>query len=134
MIRIVLYSPSPPWVTPSVHMEFDRISNVYVRRNNAGIRDVFLDEVQPRDLDLGLVTARARALQAHHSDEDDCRAVAEAEVAGAVWFLSFDTDLLARLAPHTTLALMKPSEYWPTLGIPRGAEPGAPNPLASKSW
>jgi hypothetical protein len=138
MLRIALYPASPPRIPPSVHMEFDRIKDVYVRRNNAGIRDALLPEIQPRDLDLMYVAARTLALRAHHFDEDDCRAVAEAEAAGAMEFLSFDGNLRKRLAPHARLDLMTPSAYWPTLGIPRGAAPARvphhSNPLAFQSW
>jgi len=138
VLRIALYAPSALWITPSVHTEFEHIKATDVWRSNAGIRDSFLHEVQPRDLDLKRVTARTRELRTYHPDEDDCRAIAEAEEADAVRFLSFDHRLRKRLARHTSLDLVTPRAYWPTLGIPRGAEPrispAPPNPLASQTW
>ena len=59
-LRIVLHTPSILCVTPSVHAEFERIGDPGRWRENAGMRDVFIREVQPRDLDSGL-WKRARA-------------------------------------------------------------------------
>lgn len=81
---------------------------------------------------------RVVALQGFHSDEGDCRIVAESEVIGASALLSFDHRLRRRLAPHTALQLLTPSDYWERLEIPRGTPPRwspAPNnPMGKMNW
>ena len=137
-LRIVLHTPSILCVTPSVHAEFERIGDPGRWRENAGIRDVFIREVQPRDLDSGFAKTRTRVLQAHHADPDDCRVVAEAEAARVWRFITFDTLLVQHLTSHTTLILTHPSVYWRELRVPHGANPRlspAPsNPLSTQLW
>jgi hypothetical protein len=137
-LRIVLHTPSILCVTPSVYAEFERIGDPGRWRENAGIRDVFIREVQPRDLDSGVAETRTRVLQAHHADPDDCRVVAEAEAARVWRFITFDTLLVQHLTSHTTLMLTQPSVYWRELRVPQGANPRlspAPsNPLSTQSW
>ena len=137
-LRILLYTPTRLLITPSVHIELERIKRPDVLRENAGARDVFLQEIQARDLNEVEVAARAMTLLVHHNKPADCRAVAEAEAAGAADFITFDGDLRKHLSPHTFLTIWTTSEYWQHLAVPRDADPvwvPAPsNPLAPQSW
>jgi hypothetical protein len=73
-----------------------------------------------------------------HSDEEDCRIVAEAELLEASWLVMFDKKLRRRLDRNARVALRYPSELWNELGIPRGTkplfEPHPENPLIGESF
>jgi hypothetical protein len=137
-LRIVLHTPSILCVTPSVYAELERIRDPGLWRDKEGMRDVFIREVQPRDMNAELVEGRTRALQALHSDPDDCRVVAEAEAARVSRFITFDRHLVKYLTWHSILMPTQPSAYWRDLRVPQGANPRlspAPsNPLSTQSW
>lgn len=124
---------------PTVRRQVARIADTDLRALHQGFELIHLDE--PR-LDEATVAIRARELEQYHKggpgEEEDCRIVAEAELAGADALLSFDEDLRKRLGPHARLRLLAPSEYWTALGITQGTrppkEPDRSHPLYSSAW
>jgi hypothetical protein len=70
-------------------------------------------------------------------DINDCRVVAETEFAGLEVLLSSDRRL-RRLQPFTTIKILRPSEFWRSLGITRKPEtflaPASENPNYGKAW
>jgi len=89
-------------------------------------------------LDASLISQRVSDLRVIHRDPEDCRVVAESEIAGACVLLSFDHRLRSRLASRTSLQLLKPSDCWERLGVIRGTAPrwipATSNPIGSKTW
>lgn len=129
----------PIVVLPTVKRQVARIPDADFRTLHQGFLMVHTEEPQ---LDEASIASRARKLGQHHKgdqgEEEDCRVVAEAELAAVDALLSFDMDLRRRLGPHARLPLLAPSEYWPVLGIPRGTrppkEPDSLHPLYPETW
>ena len=74
-----------------------------------------------------------------HSRENDCRILAEAKDLDLDVLLSYDRNFVKRLSGvEKAVTLIRPSDYWVSLGIPRGATPETvpanSNPLAAESW
>lgn len=126
------------WITPTVQVEAEAITDPELRCANEGMRAVFLREIPARELDAAWVEARTAELGQHHSGAKDCRIVAEAEAARVGHLLTFDTCLRRRLAPHSTIPIMTPTAYWEERNIPRGTtptwEPAVSNPLRCAFW
>lgn len=126
-------------ILPTVKCQVARITDADRRSQHQGFGQVHLDEPL---VDEASVVARARNLNQYHKggqgEEEDCRIVAEAELANVDVLLSFDTDLRTRLTPHARLPLQAPFEYWKTLAIPRGTkprrEPDRCHPLYTAAW
>ena len=84
----------------------------------------FLVEVLPARLDEGRVSRRTVQLETAHGGRNDCRLVAEAEEIDEIEMVATnDTDMIARLQPHTRLLLRRPADLWGELEIPRGTPP-----------
>ena len=71
--------------------------------------------------------------------KNDCLILAEAKDLGLDVLLSYDSDILKRLASvEKEVVLIRPSDYWNSLGVPRGADlqtvPHNTNPLSQKTW
>ncbi len=95
------------------------------------------DVVRPPNSDR--VNALADSFRAFHSDEDDCYILAEAIEGGADVLLTYDDRFIARLARMArSTRMLRPTEYWRSLDIPRGSKPDKvpdnSNPLSSESW
>jgi len=72
-----------------------------------------------------------------HKHENDCYALAESEVGGMNYFVTFDLDLKKRLRNITKLKLFTPSElisYIKTLNIEKIRKPDFGNPLKNENW
>jgi predicted nucleic-acid-binding protein len=136
LVRVFLYDRWGLYVTPTVVVECAAIRNVARAELHASWLNTLFAETTI--INVAAVDARARALQAHHSGANDCRIVAEAEDAGVTVMLTFDDDMIARLTPHTSLRLVRPLDYWNSLGIAPGSQPAtsphATNPLLQQTW
>ena len=80
-------------------------------------------------------------IQLHKGDRNhnDCRIVAEAELGGCEYLLTYDQALLANLADRTHgIRLLTPKVYWSSLNLPHGSEPvrlpHPTNPLSKETW
>jgi len=135
--RLFLYAPELV-ILPTVTIEAERIPKDEKREEHLKwvwyhFREAQLDEVAERIHD------RARELLAHHSerDIDDCRLLAEAEMAH-VDVLSTIDKRIKRLQRHTAVQLLTPARTVEHLGIVPGAypsrEPGNRHPHAGATW
>ena len=136
LFRCYLYRPRVLYVTPTVTSEWRHIRNPDRLALHSSYTQTLICETPP--IDQNRIDARTLSLQAFHSDEDDCRILAEAEDASLSVLLTFDTRLMKRLAQHTTVTLTRPADFWESLNIPRGSKPSTEprydNPLSIESW
>jgi hypothetical protein len=136
IVRIYFYKGSPYCVTPTVRAEYQRIGETISRDSHDRLCQFLL--LDPWSLNQVLVDNRTSVLLANHSDPDDCSIIAEAELMGLQVLLTCDSDMTKHLRPLTSLLIMKPSDYWNSLGIQPGVQPAivpAPsNPLSTLNW
>ncbi|WP_341908545.1 type II toxin-antitoxin system VapC family toxin [Polaromonas sp. YR568] len=136
LTRLFFYLPGTLWVTPTVTAECAQIRNIERADLHASFIRVLFGEIPLNSPHS--ITARASLLQKHHRGVNDCTIVAEAEDVGHTVLLTFDSDLGRHLAPHTSVRLLQPLEYWNLLAIPLGSKPDKvphpTNPLASQDW
>jgi hypothetical protein len=90
----------------------------------------------PTGVDL---RSRVAYLLKHHAKEADCRILAEAELVRFTILLTYDGKFLGHLSNQSQGSqLIRPSELWNRLNIPRGASsrklPHNTNPLATQQW
>jgi hypothetical protein len=136
LVRLFFYLPGTLWVTPTVTVECAGIRNVDRAELHESFIRVLFGEMPLRD--SSSVNSRTEFLKQHHTGENDCSIVAEAEDVGHSVLLSFDSTLVRRLTPYTTVKLTEPYQYWEELSLPRGAKadkvPHFTNPLLSENW
>lgn len=137
LLRIWFYQPGTFVLGETVISEVAKIRNLDRRMfHQSFIRTLFLDyPIQ----DLVTVEARAAYFQLAHPKPDDSRILAEAEELKLDFLLTYDHDFWKRLSvTASTTKLMKPSNYWSTLGILKGTAPVTvphpTNPLSQQSW
>ena len=120
MYRAFISGDVSLYVFPTPTRECSEIPDVDRRTGHEDLMAILLlDGPPPRD--PVAVERRARALQVHHDDLDDCRVVAEVEAAGLSTLLTYDFPLIRHLGPHTTVQLVHPTDFLAThpLGSPR---------------
>ena len=69
-----------------------------------------------------------------HSDKEDCRILAEAEILQSDTLLTFDGSFQRRLQPHARIPLRKPSEFKIAPDTPRKFSPAWDNPKSQQGW
>lgn len=140
LLRVWFYRPaaySTYILTQTVMTEVSEIRGRERRELYEGyVRTLFLDYPVH---DLAAVQSRADHFFAYHHKPADCRILAEAEELGLDIFLTYDHKFWKRLASASdTTKLVKPSSYWASLDIPKGAKPttapDSTNPLSGQSW
>jgi hypothetical protein len=136
LIRLFFYCPGTLWVTSTVTTECSRIRNICRAELHASFIGVLFGEIPLND--SSDIIQRAEMLKIHHSGENDCIIVAEAENVGHTTLLSFDRRLVRHLTPYTKVRLIDPAKYWDELSIPHGIKadkiPHITNPLSSENW
>lgn len=136
LVRVMLYDEWGLYVAPRVTEECARIRNTSRAALHASWLGSIFSEVQP--IDAVCIAARANELSVQHADIDDCRVLAECEDAGISVLLTYDGELISRLSRQTSVRLLRPVEYWSSLGIAKKASPQtvphATNPLALARW
>ena len=135
--RLFLYMERA-FVVPTVEREAKCIRDAIRRDEHLRFIRFQFDQVLEQNLDANWIRRRTSELARHHADEDDCRAVAEAEGGTMEVFVTFDGVLKAHLQAHATVALRSPSEQWTALRIPRGTpphwQPRRGHPLHGADW
>lgn len=139
LIRSWFYRPGnfAYTLTATVVAEVRAISNTERRElHESFIRTLFLDYPVSDSL---AIQERAAYFAMIHPGLRDCRILAESEELGLDLVLTYDHDFWRRLRyASPTTKLVKPSEYWASLGVPEGVAPQTvphpTNPLSSKSW
>jgi len=137
MLRCYFYGDCSFWVTPTTQIEYAKIKNEAWRKMHDRWTKFMLQDM-PLRTTLDLLDRRMGELPQHHQAENDCRVVAETEFSGVDTLLSCDKDLIARLRDHARVRILRPTEFWTSLGIEEGAQPvvqpARGNPLLDKSW
>jgi hypothetical protein len=137
LLRIWFYQPGTFILSETVISEVAKIRNLDRRRfHESFIQTLFLDYPVR---DLAAVQARSAHFHLSHPKLSDCRILAEAEELQLDFLLTYDHDFWKRLsASSSTSKLIKPSAYWRSLGIAKGATPVTvphhTNPLSQQSW
>lgn len=135
LVRTMLYDEWGLYITPKVTEEYLRI-RAPSRSALHKSWSVLFTEVQP--IDPRLILERIDVLSARHSDRDDCTVLAEAADARLKILLTYDSDFIAHLSRQTDVEVMRPSDYWERLNVPKGAKPRtfphSTNPLGAAKW
>lgn len=135
LVRILFYWDGALKIVPTVSAEYQRIRNAERRQSHDVLTIALFDEIV--DLNIEVVDQRKNYYLKFHSDEDDCRILAEAEVGGIDVLLSYDTNLRSHLGQRCDKpTLMGAQEFWEGLRIPQGASPRVlpGNPLRERTW
>lgn len=136
LLRAWFYQPGTFILSETVIWEVAKIRNLDCRRfHDSFVQTLFLDYPVR---DLATVQARAAHFQLFHPKLSDCRILAEAEELQLDFLLTYDHDFWKRLSGISSKTkLMKPSSYWRSLKIAKGATPVTvphhTNPLSQQS-
>ena len=123
---------------PTVVKECEQIKDEERRKKHENFP--FIPQMVPYKLqDLEKRKTYYKQFHTGERNENDCDIVAEAENCGCQIFLTFDNQIIKRLADKTkSMEILRPSEYWERLNIPKGIEPkNSPrydNPLKTNRW
>lgn len=122
IVRAWFYVTGTYYVSETVISECARIRDTDRQKLHTDFITVLLfDEPARNSL---VIKTRAENLLSSHRKPNDCRVLAEGEDIGLDTLLTCDYDFRTRLAgksPDTKL--VKPSDFWSSLNIPRGACP-----------
>lgn len=137
MLRIFFYADCDMWVSPTVKHEIRMIADWYRNaRHDRFVGFLLLD--QPVHADPERIDARVQLLLTFHPKKLDCRILAEAESMDLDALLSFDPQFVRRVRHNSRVRVVRPSEFWSSLGIAPGArpvrKPAAANPLSRVDW
>jgi hypothetical protein len=136
LLRTWLYADPTFWLAGPVSAEYQAIRDQLKRELHVSWSSVHLLSIKIQD--PARVTARTADFLRLHPEENDCRILAEAEDCGLSAVLTFDTRFQNRLRSASRVILAKPSEYWQSLKIPKGAQlvtrPREDNPLGRETW
>jgi hypothetical protein len=135
LFRSFLYRAGGLHITPTTRTEFEAIRDAERRRCHQDWTTLF---PETNLISNNSTTQRTQELGVYHDGTNDCRIVAEVEDASILTLITFDRRLMTRLASHTQVAIVSPTDYWNGLSVPRGAtpvmQPRADNPMATQTW
>lgn len=132
--RIVLSSVDL-YILPTVEEEYMKISNTGLKNLHESTSIVNFTDIKITDK-LKRENIKNK-LKEKHKKDNNCYAVAEAEIGGMDYFLTFDKDLKKNLKGETTLKIIYPSEYWMYLensNIDPKIVPYESNPKSKEEW
>ncbi len=140
LLRVYLYRNEILYLVPTVESEYKRIKDEIRREIHDGISMVLLGDVL--EADPTLLENRVCQYSIIHSgkkNNKDCQILAEAELGGCEYLLTYDFKFLARLKDKTQkITMITPSEFWELLNIPHGSNPVRvphhTNPLSKQTW
>jgi hypothetical protein len=138
VLRSYLYARHVFTLLPTAVTQYRRIRDTAKLAFFEEVAAVILLDAVPRPGALEVETKWA-SFSAFHSGSDDCRLLAEADVMGIPYLLTFDRKFRRALACKADCTrVVTPSEYWNLLGVPSGAQPrispDPSNPLARETW
>ena len=140
LFRVYLYREDNLYVSPTVRAEYEKIKDEQKRRDHQEITDILLGDISVSD--HSLIKTRTKEYNKFHSgkkNEKDCKILAESEIGGCNLILTYDQDFYNKLNNKThTIKIMKPSDFWVSLGIPQNSEmkkePSSTNPHSKETW
>jgi hypothetical protein len=129
-------------LTDTVVNETSKIKNIERRNLHDSFRNTLFHD--PAVQDPIAVKNRANVFYKDHRKLNDCLVLAEAEELKLDIVLTYDSKFWKRLCCISNVTkLMKPTDYWASLNIPKGARPtvvpynatpGDANPLSFQQW
>jgi hypothetical protein len=135
-LRTWLYAGPTLWLAGPVTAEYRAIRDRARRELHVSWGSVHFPLIKVQD--PVRVEARTADFLRLHPEENDCRILAEAEDCGLSAVLTFDRRFRNRLSSASRVSLVKPSEYWQSLKIQKGAQPvirpSEDNPLGLETW
>lgn len=139
LVRIFLWMPPEASfrLVPTVKVEYEAIPNHAKRDTHIAWAMIHVSEVQPSPQE-DLVAERAEELVSYRVGASDGKIIAECEQARVGALLTCDGKLIERLRMETRVWLVRPSEFWDRMRIPRGSPPNRRpadgSPLLQCSW
>lgn len=123
MLKLYLYLDSIFAVTSTVQAEYREIRDEERRDFHESTNMTLIDTFH--HIDAERVKRRALEVLPHHKNRlKDCKILAESELGGADFLLTYDKDFILNLGLHARdLVILKPSELLAQKEIPRGATP-----------
>jgi predicted nucleic acid-binding protein len=124
-------------LTETVVNETSKIKNIERRNRHDSFRNTLFHD--PAVQDPIAVKNRANEFYKHHRKLNDCLVLAEAEELRLDVVLTYDDKFWKRLQNSSGITrLMKPSNFWVSLQLPRGVRPTTvpheTNPLSQQQW
>ena len=140
LLRIYLYRNEVLFLPPTVAAEYKRIKDDALERKHSIVRDRLLIDVPKSD--LVVLKSRISKYSEFHpgaKNRKDCQILAEAELGGCPYLLTYDSRFLSNLKGKTQkIRMLTPLEFWDSLNIPRGSQPRlkphSTNPLSKETW
>ena len=137
LLRTWFYRPGTFVLTETVMNEVANIRNIERRKSHQDfVLPMFHDDSVRNP---SFVAKRAIEFESLHPKKNDCRILAEAEDAEVDIVLTYDDKFLKMLGTASNKCrLERPTLYWLSLDIPRGATadkvPHYTNPLFQHTW
>lgn len=123
------------YIPPTVKKEYMKISNLKFKNSHKRFNIIHFEDID------GINRTDAEELKNRflilHKEENDCYAVAEAEIGKMDYFLTFDKNLRKNLMNDTKLKILFPSDYWEilkALNIAPRIIPHESNPKSKEDW
>ncbi len=141
LFRIYLYRRETLRVPPAVKSEYERIKDKQYKELHDSIHMILLEDVflscDPEVLES--CVQEYSVVHPGRKERIDCQIVAEAELGGCHYLLTYDYDLLSHLKGRThRIELMTPTKFWNVLEIPHGMNPPyvphPTNPYSKQTW
>lgn len=135
LFRTFLYGTGVFHLVPTVRKEFEKIRQEDRRSHHDDWTSLLAETTVINQIG---VDARVKELMQFHASEGDATILAEAEDADLAVLLTFDSKFISRLSLHTQVSLLRPTEFWESLQVPKGANPiTRPHPtneIAAQTW
>lgn len=140
LLRIYLYRDKILYISSTVKSEYEKITDALKKERHKGISDVVLGDVpesNPKTIEERFYFYTN--IFKGQKNKNDCRILAESELGGCQYLLTYDFPFLSRLKEKTEIIKMKtPVDFWSSLNIPKGARPvrtpSPTNPLSNQTW
>ncbi len=136
LVRIFFYCSLPFWLSPKVVDEYNKITDATKLQMHQSWHGVHFLNFNPLP-NPNKVEELTKDFKTHHPKDNDCTIIAEYKLYGINTVLSYDADLIKNLQ-NSGLSIIRPSEYWTSTNIPKGARPQVvphgTNPLSNQSW
>lgn len=139
LVRIFLWMPTAACfkLVPTVKGEYENIRDKPKLDSHDSWVMTHISQVRPLPNEAAVIS-RSDELKLYHAGENDRKIVAECELTSIGALLSCDAKFVARLRMETGVWLVRPSEFWDKMRIPKGCPPNrAPaydNPLLQCDW
>jgi predicted nucleic acid-binding protein len=140
LLRLHFYRKDILYISATVLNEYERITDKQKKEKHHQTSAVQLGEVS--ESDPKNIEKRFEYYRNSHSGEKekkDCRILAESELGGCQYLLTYDQRFLNHLKSKTkTIKMITPFEYWNLLNVIKGVNPERiptnSNPLSKQEW